>query len=49
MEGFIKHNFTVFIVEDAIKEVSLIEKNKLFSVWKKKGVRFLKTSMVLNK
>jgi len=34
-------------VEDAVKEISPQEKSKLFSLWKKKGVGFIKTGEVV--
>jgi len=49
VEGLIKNNLSVFLVEDAIKEISSKEKDRLFSSWKKKGVQFVKTKAVLGK
>jgi nicotinate phosphoribosyltransferase len=48
VEGLVKNDFRVVIVEDAIKEISKKEKERLFSYWKKKGVQFLKTQEVLS-
>ncbi len=47
VEGLIRNNFSTFIVEDAVKEISPQEKSKLFSLWKKKGVGFIKTGEVV--
>ncbi|MCM8773502.1 MAG: nicotinate phosphoribosyltransferase, partial [Candidatus Omnitrophica bacterium] len=47
IEGLLKNNFSIFIIEDAVKEISFKEKEKLFPVWKKKGIRFERTKSVL--
>ena len=47
VEDLIKHHFSVFIIEDAIKELSDKRRNKLFFQWKKKGVEFVKAEAVL--
>ena len=47
VEGLIKHSFFVYIIEDAVKEISSKEKEKLFANWKKRGVKFVKTQDVL--
>ncbi len=49
VEGLIKYNFSVTVVEDAVKEISGGERNKLFSLWEKKGVKFIKTKDLINK
>jgi nicotinamidase/pyrazinamidase len=47
VEGIIKSGFAVAVVTDAIKEISLKAKNRLFSLWKKKGVEFITTKQLL--
>jgi nicotinate phosphoribosyltransferase len=47
VDGLIKNGFSIGIVEDAIKEISLKEKEKLFSLWKKRGVEFITTENLL--
>ncbi len=47
VEGLLKRNFSVFIVEDAVKEISQKEKKRLFSFWKNRGVRFIKTNRLI--
>jgi len=49
VEGLIKHGFSVIVVEDAVKEISHIEKEKLFSLWNKKGIKFIKTKGLINR
>ena len=49
VEGLIKHGFSAVVIEDAVKEISHIEKEKIFSLWKKKGVRFIDTKSLLRK
>ena len=48
VDGIINSGFRVAVVTDAIKEISVKEKNKLFSFWKKKGVEFIKTKEILD-
>jgi nicotinate phosphoribosyltransferase len=48
VNGFLKWGFSVVVIEDAIKEISSKEKDKLFSIWKKKGVKFIKTRYLLD-
>jgi len=47
VEGLLKNDFKVILVEDAIKEISKKEKDKLFSIWKKRGVEFTTTKKIL--
>lgn len=47
VEAVFKNGFSVAIVEDAIKEISPKEKEKLFSAWKKKGIEFISTKKLL--
>ena len=46
VEGLIKKGFSPFVVEDAIKEISAKEKKRLFSLWKKEGVGFVRTETI---
>ncbi|MCK4810547.1 MAG: nicotinate phosphoribosyltransferase [Candidatus Omnitrophica bacterium] len=48
VEGLVKESFEIILVEDAIKEISKKEKDKLFIFWKKKGVEFIKTEKVFS-
>lgn len=43
VEGLLKNNFQVAVVEDAVKEISKKEKDKLFASWRRRGVEFVKT------
>ncbi|MDP2923350.1 MAG: nicotinate phosphoribosyltransferase [Candidatus Omnitrophota bacterium] len=47
VEGIIKSGFPVAVVEDAIREISQKEKDKLFSAWRKRGVEFITTRELL--
>ena len=47
IEGLIKMGFSVVVVEDAIKEVSSQEKEKHFSLWKRKGIEFKNTKDII--
>jgi nicotinate phosphoribosyltransferase len=47
VEGLLKLGFSVTIVDDAIKEISSKEKNKLFSFWRRKGVELTNTQQLL--
>jgi hypothetical protein len=47
VEGLLKHDASVIVVEDAVKELSLKERDQLFSRWKRKGVCFMKPQEVL--
>jgi nicotinamidase-related amidase len=47
VEGIIKSGFQVAVVKDAVKEISVKEKNRLFSLWEKKGVEFITTKELL--
>ncbi|MDD5583654.1 MAG: isochorismatase family protein [Candidatus Omnitrophica bacterium] len=47
VEGLIKAGLTVSVVEDAVREISQEEKESLFSLWKKKGVTFITTDVLL--
>ncbi|MDD5195485.1 MAG: nicotinate phosphoribosyltransferase [Candidatus Omnitrophica bacterium] len=47
IEGLIKSGFYVTLVEDAVKEISKKEKEKFFSLWKKRGVSFINTKTLL--
>jgi len=49
IEELVSRGFSVIVVEDAVKEISASEKKKLFSLWKGRGVRFIKTKSVINK
>lgn len=46
VEGLIKHRFPIYIIEDAVKEISSKEKEKLFANWKERGVEFVKAQDV---
>ncbi|MBN2483284.1 MAG: nicotinate phosphoribosyltransferase [Candidatus Omnitrophica bacterium] len=48
VEGLLKNNFSVAIVEDAVKEVSKKEKDRLFASWRRRGVEFIKTQTLLS-
>jgi nicotinate phosphoribosyltransferase len=41
VEEILKYGFCVTIIEDAVKEIFAGENKELFSVWKKKGVKFI--------
>ncbi|MFH1768405.1 MAG: nicotinate phosphoribosyltransferase [Candidatus Omnitrophota bacterium] len=45
----LKHDFPLYVIEDAVKEISSAERDRLFSVWKQRGVQFIKTQAVLAK
>ncbi|MFH1901311.1 MAG: nicotinate phosphoribosyltransferase [Candidatus Omnitrophota bacterium] len=47
VEGLIKSGFRVVIVEDAICEISSKERDKLFFLWRKNGVKFMTTKTLL--
>jgi len=47
VEGLLKENFDVVVVEDAVKEISSKEKERLFGMWKRKGVKFSLTEKVI--
>ncbi len=47
VEELLKRNFSVVVVEDAVKEISTQEKKRLFSLWKDRGVRFIKTNKLI--
>ncbi|MEI8350507.1 MAG: nicotinate phosphoribosyltransferase [Candidatus Omnitrophota bacterium] len=49
IEGLMKEGFSVAIVEDAVKEISSREKEKLFSLWKKKGIEFITAQEVFKR
>lgn len=49
VEILVKHRFSVYIVEDAVKEIDPKEKDLLFSFWKKKGVKFIETAELIKK
>ncbi|UCC95800.1 MAG: nicotinate phosphoribosyltransferase [Candidatus Omnitrophota bacterium] len=48
VEGLLKMGFEVVLIEDAIKEISGKEKERLFSLWKKRGLHFTTTQRVLS-
>jgi len=47
VEGLLKNDFKVIIVEDGVKEISKKERDKLFSLWKKRGVEFITTKRLI--
>ncbi len=47
VEGLLKNNFQVTVIEDAVKEISRKEKEKLFSLWRRRGVEFVKTKDIV--
>jgi nicotinamidase-related amidase len=47
VEELLQLDYQVVVVKDAVKELSVKEKAKLFSSWKKKGVEFVTTKQVL--
>ncbi len=47
VEKLIAEEFSVVVVEDAIKEIWPAKKRKLFSLWKKKGVKFTTAAELL--
>ncbi|UCG35548.1 MAG: nicotinate phosphoribosyltransferase [Candidatus Omnitrophota bacterium] len=47
VEGILRLGLEVVVIEDAVKEISPKEKAKLFSLWKRQGVKFSKTEAVL--
>lgn len=48
VEGLSKLGFAVTVVSDAIKEISHKEKQRLFSLWKRKGVKLITTNRLLS-
>jgi len=48
VEGILKLGFKVIVVEDAVKEISVQEKQRLFSLWKNKGVKFTTTKRIIS-
>jgi len=49
VDSLVKHGFSVVVVEDAVKEISHPEKKRLFTLWNKKGIKFIKTKDLINK
>ena len=47
IEGLLKMGFSVTLIYDAIHAISKTEKRRLFSQWKKKGVKFTTTKLAL--
>jgi len=47
VEGILRMGLSVVVIEDAIKEISSKEKAKLFSLWKRQGVKFVKTKDII--
>jgi len=48
VEGLLKQSYSVFLVIDAVKEISSQEKDELYDSWQKKGVQFIKTADILS-
>ena len=48
VEGLLKNDFKVILVEDAIKELSLKERDRLFAAWRRKNVQFTTTDKVVD-
>jgi len=49
IEGLLKMGFSIVLIQDAINEISPKEKKRLFAIWKKKGVKFTTTKLILQK
>ncbi len=49
VEELLRQGFSVIVIQDAIKEISPLEKRVLFSSWKSRGVKFIKTDSLIKK
>jgi nicotinamidase/pyrazinamidase len=47
IEGLLKMGFSIVLIQDAIHAISPKEKNRLFTLWKKKGIKFTTTKLAL--
>lgn len=47
VEGLLERNWKVFLVEDAIKEISESEAKKLFEDWQARGVKLIKSKDII--